>query len=102
MAKDTCIMCGAETPYEFETHIDYRYGYVEGAGQCCRDCYDGKKSELSNDHLQHFLVSAYTVKSTPNDAELGAKVRQAYWEIYGENTGSYADLETYRRGRSKF
>lgn len=95
-------MCGAETPYEFETHIDLRYGYVEGAGQCCRDCYDGKKSEASNDHLQHFLVSKYTVKSTPNDAELGAKVRQMYWELYGENTGSYADLETYRRGRSKF
>lgn len=95
-------MCGAETPYEYETHIDYRYGYVEGAGQCCRECYDGKKSESSNDHLQHFLVSKYTVKSTPNDAELGAKVRQMYWELYGENSGSYADLETYRRGKSKF
>ena len=36
MAKDKCIMCGADTPYDFETHIDYRYGYVEGAGQCCK------------------------------------------------------------------
>ena len=81
MAKDKCIMCGAETPYEYETHIDYRYGYVEGAGQCCRDCYDGKKSTPSNDHLQHFLVSYHTVKSTPNDAELGAKVREMYWDL---------------------
>ncbi len=81
MAKDKCIMCGAETPYEYETHIDLRYGYVEGAGQCCRDCYDGKKSASSDDHLQHFLVSYHTVKSTPNDAELGAKVREMYWEL---------------------
>lgn len=77
-------MCGAETPYDFETHIDMRVGYVEGAGQLCSKCYSATET-ATNDHLQHFLVSVYTVKSTPNDAELGAKVRQAYWEIYGNN-----------------
>ena len=40
MAKDNCIMCGVETPYEFETHIDMRVGYIEGAGQLCKDCYE--------------------------------------------------------------
>jgi hypothetical protein len=35
MAKDYCIMCGVETPYDFETHIDLRIGYIEGAGQLC-------------------------------------------------------------------
>ncbi len=28
MAKDTCVLCGAETPYEFETHIDWRRRWV--------------------------------------------------------------------------
>ncbi len=47
MAKDTCIMCGVETPYDFETHIDLRIGYIEGAGQLCSACYNkGKIVEL--------------------------------------------------------
>jgi len=99
MAKDKCVMCGVETPYEETVHIDYRTGYIEGAGQLCATCYSGKKP--NTDHLQHFLVSVHTVVSTPNDQELGAKVRQAYFELYGDNSGSYSDLETYRRGRSK-
>lgn len=43
MAKDKCIMCGKDSPYEYETHIDFRVGYIEGAGQLCIKCY--KKSE---------------------------------------------------------
>jgi hypothetical protein len=42
MAKDLCVMCGRQTDYDFETHIDYRYGYVEGAGQLCKSCYEYK------------------------------------------------------------
>lgn len=38
--KEQCIICGTETQYEVTTHIDYRYGYVEGAGQCCKECYE--------------------------------------------------------------
>jgi len=37
---EKCILCGVDTEYTFGTHIDYRYGYVEGAGQCCRECYE--------------------------------------------------------------
>ena len=37
--KDKCNMCGIETEYTKDTHIDMRYGYVEGAGQFCRACY---------------------------------------------------------------
>lgn len=106
MAKDKCVMCGKDTPYDFETHIDLRYGYIEGGGQGCYQPQVCNKLvepiNPPNDHLEHFLVSFYTVKSTPNDAELGAKVRQMYWEIYGENAGSIKDLETYRRERSKY
>lgn len=37
---EKCIMCGKDTEYHFNDHIDYRYGYVEGAGQCCKECYE--------------------------------------------------------------
>jgi len=38
--KDLCVICGKETPYDRETHIDKRLHYVEGAGQCCDECYN--------------------------------------------------------------
>ena len=37
--KDLCISCGEESDYSYDTHIDYRVGYVEGAGQVCKACY---------------------------------------------------------------
>lgn len=33
--KDKCVLCGKESPYTIDTHIDYRVGYVEGVGQGC-------------------------------------------------------------------
>lgn len=40
--KDNCVLCNVETEYETSTHIDYRYGYVKGAGQLCKECYEKK------------------------------------------------------------
>ena len=37
--KDECVNCKRETLYSKVTHIDFRLGYVEGAGQLCLDCY---------------------------------------------------------------
>ena len=37
--KDTCVICGKETEYTKDTPIQNRIGYVEGAGQLCRDCH---------------------------------------------------------------
>lgn len=37
---DKCILCGCETIYPKNMHIDYRVYYVEGAGQLCKECYD--------------------------------------------------------------
>ena len=74
MAKDTCIMCGVETPYDFETHIDMRLGYVEGAGQLCRSCFNGTKD------VNDVIVPFHMIENTPNDQELGGKVRLIYWE----------------------
>ena len=85
---DHCILCGVETAYKRSTHIDMRIGYVEGAGQLCSKCYHFDTISVTKDknpipldsHRQLFTVSEYMVLSTPNDQELGAKVRQLYWE----------------------
>jgi hypothetical protein len=88
MAKDKCVLCGEDSPYEFETHIDMRVGYIEGAGQLCTKCYYFDTIKVIKDenpipldsHKKLFTVSEYTVLSTPNDQELGAKIRQLYYE----------------------
>lgn len=41
MAKDKCVVCGSETPYDETTNIMQRYNYVEGSGQLCEKCYNG-------------------------------------------------------------
>jgi hypothetical protein len=38
--KDKCVSCGEDTTYDREEHIDFRIGYIEGAGQLCLECYD--------------------------------------------------------------
>ena len=35
---DECIICGVDTNEPKDKHIDYRYNYVEGAGQLCSKC----------------------------------------------------------------
>ena len=85
---EKCIICGVDTQYRFRTPIDFRYNYVEGAGQLCSKCYHFDTISVTKDenpipldsHRQLFTVSEYMVLSMPNDQELGAKVRQLYWE----------------------
>lgn len=78
---EKCVICGVDTQYRFRTPIDFRYNYVEGAGQLCPKCGSKDEEPIALDsHRNLFTVSEYTVLSTPNDAELGAKVRQLYWE----------------------
>ena len=89
---ETCIMCGAKTDVLIATHIDLRYGYVEGAGQCCRECFNRPASK-EDDYVARTMrnrttlvtITAEDILGTPNDQELGAKVRRAYWSIYGDN-----------------
>jgi hypothetical protein len=38
--KDKCVSCGEKSIYDREEYIDFRVGYIEGAGQLCLDCYD--------------------------------------------------------------
>jgi hypothetical protein len=71
---EDCIMCGKKTTVSKTTHIDFRDGYIEGAGQLCIKCWN-KGTER-----RHMTIPMNLVYDTPNDQELGAKVRQLYWE----------------------
>jgi len=72
---DCCVLCGVQTPYAKSVHIDYRRGYIEGAGQLCQSCYD------RGTERRQILIPAEIIYNTPNDSELGAKVRKLYWEV---------------------
>ena len=78
MPNETCILCGKETTVDVNTHIDFRDGYVEGAGQLCIECYQ-KDNQSSRNHI---TIPENLIKDTPNDTELGAKIRQFYQDNY--------------------
>ena len=75
MPKDNCILCGVETQYERDVNIEYRNGYIEGAGQMCSHCWDAGTERDS------ILIPMQMIKDTPNDSELGKKIRLLYWEV---------------------
>jgi hypothetical protein len=37
---EVCVMCGEKTDVLKSTDINFRIGYVEGAGQLCLNCYN--------------------------------------------------------------
>lgn len=74
MNRETCITCKNETPYHISTDIEYRSHYVEGAGQLCKDCWD----EYFNNDDNVLMISEKIIKDTPNNYELGKKVRSIY------------------------
>lgn len=82
MSKDLCILCGSESPYDFETNINMRIGYIEGAGQLCSECYNN-----GNDREQILIPKSF-IKRYPNDFELGSKVREYYYNNYNLKTQS--------------
>lgn len=69
--KEKCVTCGSQTQYNISDHIDLRYGYIEGMGQLCSNCY--QKSSRS-----HIIVDHRTILDTPNNMELGQRVREIY------------------------
>lgn len=72
MKREHCVQCGNETIYDFTDHIDMRYGYVEGVGQHCISCFTRNHRKLE--------VPVKLIKDTPNDMELGAKIRKMFYE----------------------
>ena len=71
---EDCVMCGKKTTVSKTTHIDFRDGYIEGAGQLCIKCWNRGTDR------RHMTVPMNLVYDTPNDAELGAAVRKLYNE----------------------
>lgn len=86
MPKEICIKCGKETNVDVTTHVDFRTGYIEGVGQLCMSCYNGpdEVTEVMKHRRTLITVSAETILDTPNDEELGRKVRRSYWEFTKE------------------
>ena len=78
MPNEICILCGLETTVDMNTHVDFRTGYIEGAGQLCTTCY--LKGTPSSREM--ITIPQHYIKSYPNDAELGGKIRQFYYENY--------------------
>ena len=74
---ENCVSCGEETPYKFSDNIYTRNWYVEGAGQLCKECW--------NDYFENddnvLMISEKIIKDTPNNYELGEKVRSIYYKL---------------------
>jgi len=75
---EQCILCGVETTTLKTTHVDFRTGYIEGAGQLCRECYMKGNSESR----EHISIPKYWIKEYSNDMELGKRVRKYYYDNY--------------------
>jgi hypothetical protein len=39
-STEKCISCGVETNVPVALHVDCRYFYIDGAGQCCKECFE--------------------------------------------------------------
>jgi hypothetical protein len=74
MSKEKCVMCGVETQYDFNTNVNLRYGYIDGMGQLCKSCFN-------DDHPSDIMcIPKSLIKSTPNDIELGEKIRKLFYK----------------------
>lgn len=79
MPNETCILCGKETTVDTNTHIDYRVGYIEGAGQLCISCY---RKGINREQI---TIPKSFILDFPNDMELGKNVRKYYYNNHHNN-----------------
>ena len=47
---DICVSCGKVTSYKKTDHTDFRYGYIEGAGQLCFKCSQTRKMHKTGNY----------------------------------------------------
>ena len=52
-----CVQCGTETQYKKRDSVDYRIGYIEGAGQLCNKC-----QKIYNNQT-HYYVQKFLKRS---------------------------------------
>jgi hypothetical protein len=77
MAKDKCIICGVETPYDYETSVDVRMWYVETAGQLCARCYNGNDCKIE--------IPCSIILDAPSNEALGEMVKHMYFTKSNDN-----------------
>jgi hypothetical protein len=83
---ETCVLCGELTDVLKSTHVDFRSNYVEGSGQVCYAC-NNRTMNIHNFQIENRMrlrrtlikVPAEDIIDRPNDADLGAHVRQIFW-----------------------
>ena len=63
MPNEICILCGKETTVDINTHVDYRTGYIEGAGQLCAECYLKVLTENTSQYQNVLLMNTPTIWS---------------------------------------
>ena len=48
--RDCCVLCGKESEYLKTVPVGKRVGYIEGAGQLCRDCFQSVYLKCEGGH----------------------------------------------------
>ena len=77
MIKWTCKYCGEDT-----TRVDYDYLIDTNHLSCALKAEEKITLGTSNPDRRLLLVEVDMISRTPNDQELGAKVRKLYYETY--------------------
>lgn len=49
---EKCVLCGKDTGVPIDLHVSKREYYVEGAGQCCMECYLQLQADLNKKELR--------------------------------------------------
>lgn len=86
MATEACISCGCDTRISVDTHVESRMYYEVGVGQFCQKCYTSSNSLTedynapkkfgANENVNKVVIDAKLIRNTPNDQELGGKIRR--------------------------
>ena len=77
--REKCVICNQETLFDYDDHIETRYGYIEGVGQLCISCYEGNADATDISIPNSFVIQ------TPNDMQLGEKIRRLFWNKFKRN-----------------
>ena len=89
MATEACVMCGCNTGISVDTHVESRTYYEYGVGQLCKNCYTKEIPSLTedynapkkfgaNENVNRLIIDARLIKDTPNNYELGEKIRRLF------------------------
>jgi hypothetical protein len=79
MHNQQCQYCGKDT---YDVDIDYLVGTDHLSCMIEQETQVQEPSTVLNPDRRLLAVEVDMIKRTPNDQELGAKVRQLFYEVY--------------------